>query len=142
VNLSCSIAPTSTVSPTCSLPASVTIAGTTVGTATLTIHTTAPTQAINLPRKKLFLRSGESIGVCLLLLAFPRRRISWRRFLGALLLAVSVGTIAGCGSGGSSTTGSSGTGGTSLGTYSVTVLGVDQATGTVKSNTTVTLTVN
>ena len=142
VNLSCTIAPVAAVSPTCSLPASVTITGTTAGTATLAIHTTAPTQATNLPRKNFFLGSGGSIGVCLLLLAVPRRRISLRKTVGAMLLAVSIGTIAGCGSGGGQTTGGNGTGGTTTGTYTVTVLGVDQTTGTLKSNTAVTLSVN
>ena len=142
VNLSCSIAPTATVSPTCSLPASVTISGTAASTATLTIHTTAPTQSLNLPRRSLFLGGGGSIGACLLLFGIPRRRLSWQKLLGVVFLIVSIGTITGCGGGSSSNTKSTGVGGTTPGTYTVTVLGVDQTTGAIKSNTKVTLTVN
>jgi hypothetical protein len=142
VNLSCSIAPAAAISPTCSLPASVTIAGTAASSATLTVQTVAPTQAENSPQKNFFLRGGGSIGVCLLLLGIPRRHKGWRKILGVLLLAVSIGTIAGCGGGGSTATGGAPTGGTTPGTYTVTVIGVDQATGTDKSNTAVTLTVN
>jgi hypothetical protein len=143
VNLSCSIAPSATISPICSVPTSVTITGTAVSTATLTIRTTAPTQSMNLPQRNLFLGGGGSIGLCLLFLGIQRRRrLSWQKLLGIFLLAASIGTIVGCGGGSSANTGGSSTGGTSLGTYTVTVLGVDQATGTVKSNTIATLTVN
>jgi hypothetical protein len=57
---------------------------------------------------------------------------------------VSIGTIAGCGGGSSSVGGggSTGTGGTTIGTYTVTIIGVDQATGTVKSNTILNVNVN
>ncbi|MGA3162337.1 MAG: glycoside hydrolase domain-containing protein [Terracidiphilus sp.] len=140
VTLSCSIAGSASIPPTCSIPATVTITGTTASTATLTINTIAATQAVNLPRSNYFPAGSGSILACLLLLGFPRHGRSWRKLLGVLLLAASIGAIAGCGGGGS--TGGGGTGGTTLGTYTVTVIGVDQATGTVKSNTTLTATVN
>jgi hypothetical protein len=92
---------------------------------------------LNLPRRSLFLGGGGSIGACLLLFGIPRRRLSWQKLLGVVFLIVSIGTITGCG-GGKST----GVGGTTPGTYTVTVLGVDQTTGAIKSNTKVTLTVN
>jgi hypothetical protein len=142
VTLSCSISGSAAIPPTCSVPASVTINGSAPGTATLTIHTTAATQARNLARKTFFLGGSGSIGLCILLLGIPKRRLSWRKFLGIFLLTASIGTIAGCGSGGSSGTGVSSSGGTTLGTYAITVFGVDQATGTIKSNTTVTAIVN
>lgn len=143
VNLSCSITGSAAIPPTCSIPASVTITGTAASTATLTIHTTAPTQSMNLPQRKHILGAGGSIGICILLLGIPwRRRLSLQSLLEIVLLAASIGTIAGCGGGGSASTGGGSTGGTSLGTYTVTVLGVDQATGAVKSNTTLTLTIN
>jgi hypothetical protein len=78
-------------------------------------------------------------------LGIPRRSRSWRRIFGVILLAVSMVTLIGCGGGGGSGGGGgggTGTGGTTLGTYSVTVIGVDQASGTIRSNTTVTATVN
>lgn len=145
VNLSCSIAPATAISPTCSVPSSVTVTGTAASTATLTITTTAGTVAMNSPRKNFFLGSGGSVFLCLLLFGMPRRRLSWRAIIGICVLAISIGTIAGCGSGGGTTSGGGGgtkSGGTTTGTYAVTVIGVDQATGAIKSNTTVALTVN
>jgi hypothetical protein len=68
-----------------------------------------------------------------------------RAIIGVCVLAVSIGTIAGCGGGGGTTSGGGGgtsSGGTTAGTYAVTVIGVDQATRVIKSNTTVTLNVN
>jgi hypothetical protein len=144
VNLSCSIAPAATVNPTCSVPASVTITGTAATTATLTFTTTAATKATNLPQRNFFPVGGGSVLVCLLFLGIPKRSRSRLWILGVFLLAVSIGAIAGCGGGGSTSSGGGGTstGGTTPGTYTVTVIGVDQATGTVKSNTAVTATVN
>jgi hypothetical protein len=145
VNLSCSISPSTAIRPTCSVPSSVTITGTAASTATLTITTTAGTIAKNSSRKNFFLGSGGSVFLCLLLFGIPRRRLNWRAILGVCVLAVSIGTIAGCCSGsGTTSKGSSGTSseGTTTGTYAVTVIGVDQASGVIKSNTTVDLTVN
>jgi hypothetical protein len=146
VNLSCSIAPAATVNPTCSVPSSITISGTAPSPATLTIATTAGTMARNSLRRNFFLAAGGPVWACLLLCGISRRRKSWQRLLGVVLLTVSIGTTVACGGGGASTGSGGGTGGgaggTNTGTYTVTVLGIDQATGTVKSNTTVTLTVN
>jgi hypothetical protein len=143
VTLSCSITSSVAIPPTCSIPATVTITGTAANTATLTINTIAATQAAILPRSNFFPVGSGSILACLLLLGFPRQSRSWRKILGVLLLAASIGAIAGCG--GKSSTGgggSTGTGGTTLGTYTVTVIGVDQTTGAIKSNTILTATVN
>ena len=144
VTLSCNIAGSAAIPPTCSIPASVSITGTTADTATLTIHTTAATNATNLPRRTFFPVGSGSILVCLLLMGIPRRSRSWRKIISVLLFAVSIGTIAGCGGGSSSVGGggSTGTGGTTIGTYTVTIIGVDQATGTVKSNTILNVNVN
>lgn len=146
VNLSCSISSSAAIPPTCSIPASVTITGTAASTATLTIKTVAPTSSTMLPQSNFFSVSGGPILVCLLLSGIPRRSLSWRRLFVVLLLAVSIGAFTGCGGSGSST-GSGGGGGTSvggttLGSYTVTVIGIDQATGSIKSNTTVAVTVN
>jgi len=145
VNLSCSIAPTTAIRPTCAVPSSVTITGTAASTATLTIATTAGTVTKNSPRKNFFLGGGGSVFVCLLFFGIPRRRLNLRAIIGVCVLAVSIGTIAGCGGGGGTTSGGGGgtsSGGTTAGTYAVTVIGVDQATRVIKSNTTVTLNVN
>jgi hypothetical protein len=142
VNLSCSISPAAAVSPTCAVPSSVTVSGTGASTFTLTVGTTATTQARTLPQRSLFWGGGESIIVCLLLWGVPRWRLSWQKFLGLfLLLAVGIGAIAGCGSGSSGGSGGGG-GGTTVGTYTVTVIGIDQATGTIKSSTSVAAIVN
>jgi hypothetical protein len=142
VTLSCSIAGSASIPPTCSIPATVTVTGTAASTATLTINTIAATQAANSPRNDFFPMGSRSILACLLLLVFPRQSRSWRKMLGVLLLTVIFGTIAGCGGGSTGGGGNTGTGGTTLGTYTVTVIGVDQATGTVKSNTILTAIVN
>jgi hypothetical protein len=145
VTLSCSIASSAAIPPTCSIPASVTITGTAASTATLTIKTTAPTSATSKFPNDFFSGSGGPLLSCLLILGIPRRSRSWRRIFGVILLAVSMVTLIGCGGGGGSGGGGgggTGTGGTTLGTYSVTVIGVDQASGTIRSNTTVTATVN
>jgi len=144
VNLSCNVAPATAITPICGVPASVTIAGTATSTATLTITTMSGTVAKNSPRKNFFLGGGGSVLVCLLLLGVPRRRLSWQKLLGVLVLALSIGTITGCAAigGPNSGEGPTASGGTTAGTYTVTVIGVDQATGTVKSSTAVTLTVN
>jgi hypothetical protein len=145
VTLSCSIAGPGTIPPTCSIPATVTITGTSTNTATLTIHTIAAGNAMNLPRRNFFPAGSGSILVCLLLLGIPVRSRSWRKIFAVLLLAVSIGTIAACGGGGGNSVGgggSTGTGGTTPGTYTVTIIGIDQATGSIKSNTALTATVN
>jgi hypothetical protein len=143
VTLSCSIAGSGTIPPTCSIPATITITGTAAGTATLTINTIAPTHSTNLPRRNFFPVGSGSILACLLFLGIPGRSRSWRKIFVVFLLAASIGTIASCGGGGgASGGGGTSTGGTTLGTYTVSIIGIDQATGTVKSNTTLTATVN
>lgn len=144
VNLSCTIATSAAIPPTCSIPSSVTITGATAATATLTIKTTAPTSTMNSPANHFLSGGGGTILACLLILGIPRRSRSWRRFIAVFILALSIGTIAACGGGGNTTSGGGGTsvGGTTLGSYTVTVLGVDQATGAIKSSTVATATVN
>jgi uncharacterized repeat protein (TIGR03803 family) len=118
----------------------VSISGTTVGTATLTISTTAASSAAaaypNRPGSPWYVAGGTALA-CILLFGIPARRRRWQTMLGrALLLAALTGGLIACGGGG----GGSGGGGTSnrgttAGTYIITVTGAS-------GSTTVTGTVN
>lgn len=148
VNLNCAVTtsianPTS--APTCSIPASVSVTGSSAATATLTVNSTAATTALNTPWK---LGASGTVLAVVLFFGVPRRR--WSSLAIAVVLLASLGCI-GCGGGsgssgsssGSSGSGSSGgTGGTTAGAYTVTVTGTDAATGKITSTTAVTVTVN
>jgi trimeric autotransporter adhesin len=124
--------------PTCSLsPASVTITGTTAGTSTLNLATTAATSgALGYPG--WVAGGGGAILACVLFFGIPARRRGWRAMLGLLVFVFVIGGI-GCG--GSSS--SSGSGGTTAGTYTITVTATPPAGSTAAVKTaTVTLTVN
>jgi sugar lactone lactonase YvrE len=148
VSLSCAITPTAASDPpTCSVPATVTIGGTTAQSATLTVNTTAAT-AMNQPASMPWRGTGAAILACVALLFVPLRRRGWlasRTWLPLMACAALFATLAamGCG-GGSGTVGSGGGGsgsggggtnsGTTAGTYTVTITGVSggmTATGTV-----------
>jgi len=144
VNLSCTV--TTTISnaidlPTCSLPNSVSITGTTAATATLTVNTTAATSAALERRPQRFPGGGGAALAIIFLFVIPvRRRV--RRGLFAVLAAVIVVGAIGCGGGGSGSGGGGGGGGnpgTTAGIYTVTLTGT---AGTVTAQTTATLTVN
>jgi hypothetical protein len=160
VNLSCSVTAVGAGifndTPTCSLPASLTISGTTAATATLTVLTTAPTTSeLHFPLTRIFLGGGGATLAMVFFFGIPARRRTWRTLLSILAIIVVAGAI-GCGGGSSSTAttggtgGSGGTGGgggttipgTTPGAYTVTVTGSDAATGQVTATTTVNLTVN
>ncbi len=144
VNLTCAL--TSSVAggtdpPTCTLPSSVNITGSTAATATLTINSTASSTATAHPmlRKALF-GGGGALLACLLLFGIPARKRSWRTLLGVVVLCVFLSLI-GCG-GGSGGGGGGGTvAGTTAGTYTFTVKGTDAGTGQITSSTVVTVTV-
>jgi hypothetical protein len=122
----------------------VSITGTTAGTATLTINTTAATSADLIYPKRNgvpWYAAGGAALAGILLFGITARRRSWRTMLGMLvfLVALSGGVLA-CGGGGGGSTGGGGTSnpGTTAGTYTVTVTGTSGAT----TNTgTITLTV-
>jgi hypothetical protein len=123
----------------------VSINGTTAGTATLTISTTAATSAaLALPKRPgvpWYVAGGATLAG-LLLLGIPARRRNWRTMLGmiALLVALAGGMLA-CGGGGSGGGGGGGGGGisgTTAGTYTITVTGTS---GSTTANGAVTLTV-
>jgi hypothetical protein len=133
--------PTGAISPpTVTLSASsATIAGTTPGTATATIATTALTYAMQRPADKIPGRWYEGGGITLaglLLLGIPARRRGWPAMLG-LLLFVGVGLGLGCGVHLNAVK----TEPTSAGSYVFSVTGVDQATGLITAKTTFTVTV-
>jgi hypothetical protein len=85
----------------------------------------------------------------LFFLGVPRRR-RWAGLLGALVLLVVTASAIGCGGSsssgttgtGTSGTGTSGTAGTTAGAYTVTVTGVDAASGKIAETTAVAVTVN
>jgi N-acetylneuraminic acid mutarotase len=123
----------------------VSISGTTAGTATLTISTTAATSAtLAYPKRPAvpWYTAGGATLACLLLLGIPGRLRRWQTMIGMLLLLVALsGGAAACGSGGNS--GGGGGGGTSIsgttsGAYTITVTGTS---GSTTNTGTITLTV-
>ncbi len=129
-------------SPTCAVPASVTLTGGNAATATVTVSTTqaswlhAPAYA-NPGSGSRWLFAGAGGALCSVLLwGIPARRKKWRglRAAAAVLFAlISLGAL-GCGS---STNGSS-SNGTSTGSYSLVVTGTS---GSTTANTQITLAV-
>jgi hypothetical protein len=136
VSLACSVSSTVSEAPTCSVTSPGTLSGTTAGTGTLTVNTTAASAALELPRMRMLPIGGGIAAAALLFFLVPikRRRIS--TLLGALVLIAVVGFSAGCGSGGTAPPSNPGT---PAGTYSVTVSGT--ATGVTIAPITVTVTV-
>jgi hypothetical protein len=138
VSLTCSVQPTPTHAPQCSVNPHSIAPGT---PATLTITTTAPTTAQALPFgnpsrpfNALWLPMA---GLALIGTGFSSRREKKVKLSGLLLCSLLVGGLVflgACGGGGS--TGSGG-GGTPTGTYTITVTGTS---GSLQHSTTVTLT--
>jgi hypothetical protein len=126
--------------PSCTIPSSVTISGTTAQTATLTIYTTAATSSMAAPTPFLWPVAGGTALALLGFLAVPRRRRNWLLMLGLLALLGSVGVL-GCGGGSGSNGGGGGSSnpGTTAGAYTVTVTAT---AGTITQTTAVPLTVN
>jgi len=127
--------------PTCSIPTSATISGSTAQTVTLTMNTTAATAGMTMPTNLFWPAAGGTALALLGFLAVPRRRRNWLLMLGILALALGA-AVTGCG-GGTGSTGGGGGGssnpGTTAGNYTVTVTATS---GTITQNTAVTLTVN
>ncbi len=147
VKLSCAV--TTSVSspndePSCSLPSTLTISGTTAVTTTLTIFTTAATAGtLDLPLKRFILAGGGGALALVLFFGIPARRRAWRVLFTLLAALIVVGTI-GC-SGGSTMSGGGGGGGnagTTPGVYTITVNGTDATTGKITGSVAVMLTVN
>jgi len=135
VSLSCAITPAAANDPpTCSVPASVMVSGTTAQTATLTVNTTAAT-AMNRPMRMPWRGAGGMMLACVLLLFVPVRR-SWLALMAWVVLFAAAAGM-GCGGGGNAGGGGGGgqtNPGTTAGTYTVTITGVSGGmteTGTV-----------
>lgn len=148
VNLTCQVSTTMiTYSdlPMCSVPASVSITGTSAATATLTVNTTAATSGALAPGPDPLRIGGETTVLAVLFLFWiPSKRRKWMCIVGAIVLAVSIGA-SGCGGGGANGSGGGGGGGnagTTPGAYTVTVTGTDAATGKITAQTTVAFNVN
>jgi len=120
----------------------VIITGSGVGTATLTISTTANTASALLRPLQPGIHSfaAESTALaCLLWFGITARRRKWSTFLGpACFLAILAGGVEGCGASGSASATSPMTTGTTPGTYSITVTATS---GTTVSTFPVSLTV-
>ena len=150
VTLTCVLtSPTSlTDPPSCSVTSDspVTLSsGTTSGTATVTVYTTAASAALVFPKlpgksRGLFGASGAVLA-CLLFFGIPARRRSWRSMLGVLVLMAALGSLAACGGGGTTTTPPPNSG-TTAGMYTFTVTGTGNPTVTPAPTTTFTVTVN
>lgn len=117
----------------------VSITGTSAGTATLTVLTTAPTSsALTYPVRRgvpWYTSAGAALA-CVLLFGIRPRRQSWRTLLGMLMFLVAlVGGVLACGGGGGGGGGGGAANlGTTAGAYTVTVSGTSgttSATGTV-----------
>ncbi len=122
----------------------VSITGSSAGTATLIISTTAATSATlaypKRPRIPWYAAGGATLA-CILLFGIPARRRRWRAMLGMLMFLAALSTaLVACGGGSSGTRGGGGTSnpGTTAGNYTVTVTGTSGAT---TATSTVTLTV-
>jgi hypothetical protein len=117
----------------------VNITGTTAGSATLVVSTTAPSSAVLAPPKRPGVPWFATVCTtlaCLLFVGIPARRRSWRNILSLfVLLAFLTGGVLSCGGGGSGGGGGGGgIAGTTAGTYTVTITatsGTTTATGTV-----------
>jgi hypothetical protein len=146
LNLTCALttSPTGAQSlPTCSLnPTSVTLKAGASGTSTLTVATTAASANARLAPSGKSVWGFEGGGVVLaglLMCGVSARRRRWLPML-SLLCIVATSLIIGCNGGSPATTGQ-GTSATTAGNYVFTITGTDSAQATIKTSTTVTVTV-
>jgi hypothetical protein len=128
--------------PTCSIPASALVTGTSAATAMMTVSSTPATMG-TLSYPALFRGAGETALACLVMLAIPLRRKAWRRFLGLVALAFAISGVVACGGGG----GSHNNGGTTAGSYAFTVTGTASSSGSgggssMTASSTVQVTIN
>jgi subtilase family serine protease len=146
---SCTVttAPTNaSYTPTCTPSGTVAMTnGVASGTATLNITTTAASSELVWPKlggkgRGWTGAGGGAVLAFLVLLGVPRRKRNWLSMLGVLVMMAALGSLAGCGGGGSS----SGTSisGTTAGAYTFTVTGTGNDVANTTEQTTFTLTVN
>jgi hypothetical protein len=140
VQLTCAVSggsASSTTQPTCSVPASASVTGSSVVNATLTVNSVAATSASAAQHGRIL---GERVGGlmlgCLLLFMVPKRR-AWTA-VGVLILMAGGFGLTGCGSSGHHDSGTGGSPGTPSGSYTVTVTAVS---GSIQATAVVTVTV-
>jgi len=133
--------------PTCSGGSStVTLSsGASTGMATITVSSTSATSgALVWPKAggngRGWAGTGGAVLAFLVLLVTPARRRSWRAMLGALVLMVALGTLAGCV--GKKTPPNTGNLGTTAGSYTFTVTGTGSPSVTPAPTTAFTVTIN
>ncbi|HEY1208836.1 MAG TPA: S53 family peptidase [Terracidiphilus sp.] len=118
--------------------------GTTSGTATITVYTTAASAALAYPRlpgRDWTGAGGGAVLAFLIFLGIPARRRSWRSMLVILVMMAALSSLAACGHGGGGG-GGGGNSGTTAGTYTFTVTGTGVPALTPAPTTTFTVTVN
>ncbi len=146
VDLSCALtgSPAGAASlPTCSVkPPTVTLTTGGSGSSVLTVATTAATTALAQPAGSGLWGLGSGVALAaMLMFGIPSRRRRWLSMVVLLFVVAAAGTI-GCGGKASSGGGGgTGTAATTAGTYTFTVTGTDSVTGSVKTSTTVSVTV-
>ncbi len=118
----------------------VSITGTTAGTATLTVSTTAPTTAaLSKPESRGVYGGAGTLLALMVLLGIPAQRKRWRRYVAVMFLGIFAYGASGCGGSSSGgTTGGGGSPGTTSGTYAVTITGTS---GSITATTTLNVTV-
>jgi subtilase family serine protease len=135
VSLSCAVTtapPGAQYMPTCSIPDSITVSGSSPATATLEVLTTAVGAMLSLP-------GGATALACACLFAVPRRRRARLVVLGLMLAGIVFTGSCGDGDTAATATVSYSPPGTTPGAYVVTVTG---ASGSVTSTTTIPVTVD
>jgi len=128
ISLSCAITPRAASDPaTCSIPASVTLSGSSPQTTTLTVNTTPARSALRRDRGSAWPWLSSTAFACILLVGIPaRRRKRWSALLKLILLFSLAGGALNCGGGGGSV-GGGGNAGTTPGTYVISVTGTSGA---------------
>ncbi len=139
VSLNCVVSSTSTPGvPTCSIPASISVSGTTAQSATITIATTAASTASLHRPSTPFERLGGGLALAsVLLFGFPNRRRRRLAMLSLALMLLILLPVVGCGSKTAAGDGGGSTG-TPAGSYTVTITG---SHGSISSSTTLTVVV-
>ncbi len=153
VTLSCALTNSpsgATDLPTCSVTSGspVTLSsGTTSGTATATVYTTAASAALVYPKlpgknRGLFGAGSSAVLALLLFLGIPARRRSWRTMLGVLVVMAALGSLAACSGGSTTPPPPPPNPGTTAGTYTFMVTGTGNPTVTPAPTITFTVAVN
>jgi hypothetical protein len=131
--------------PSCTGPSSPLTLSSGTATGTVTVTTTGATSSELVrpkigPGKGWLGAGGGAILALMLFFGIPARRRSWRTMLGALVLMVIMGAMAGCGGGGGG--GGGGNSGTTAGNYVFTVTATGSPAQGSGNTTTFTVDVN